>query len=456
MSIDQPWFYFLLLAAVLALVRVPAFAFLDEKSVAAARHSPLDGLRGLLAFSVFAFHVVVTWRYTSTGIWEPPSSAFYSLLGPLGVSAFFMITGFLFWGKLLRTQGRPGWRTLYIGRLLRIGPMYLFVVLGMLAIVAVRTGFELRDSPADLLAATSQWLALGMINTQPDLNGYPATHVLAGVTWTLFYEWVFYASLLFVAPFARGRHHLGFVVGALGACLVMKTLLGSSAAGFAALFLVGMTVASLLHARVGPQFTDNPASTLGLAAVGAIFLAPLSGTGFSGYGTAAALLLGVFFYMVCRGATLFGLLTSSAARRFGAISYSLYLLQGLVLTLVFGIAPVRTFALASTGRYWLVGLLCALLLTICASLTYRWIEQPGIALGRRLAASLDRVGTGREGGVPRVEDADGAGRGARRDPHPDLRIADHAHHSVVGLPHPGLVDAGKPAAIDGHHGARAS
>jgi hypothetical protein len=38
-----------------------------------------------------------------------------------------------------------------------------------------------------------QWLALGVIDMQPDVNGYQASHVLAGVTWTISYEWAFYA-----------------------------------------------------------------------------------------------------------------------------------------------------------------------------------------------------------------------------------------------------------------------
>ncbi len=383
MYIERPWLYFLLLGAVLALIRLPAFRFLDA-GARSTRYASLDGLRGLLAFSVFAFHLIVTYRYTATGIWEPPSSNFYALLGPVGVSVFFMLTGFLFWDKLLRAKGRLSWRELYIGRLFRIAPMYLFVVLAMLAIVWARTGFELREPASAILLSVAQWLALGVLNTQPDVNGYPATHVLAGVTWTICYEWAFYASLMLSAWFARGQHHLALVLVALALCLVAKVVLGSSALGFAALFLSGMTVASLLHKSIRPRCTDRTGSAIGLACVTLIFAAPLAGIALSGYGTTVGLLLAVAFYLVCSGSTLFGLLTSTATRRFGHVSYSLYLLQGLVLTLVFGIAPVRAFAMASPWQYWAIGAVCAALLTATASLTYRFIEQPGIALGRQL------------------------------------------------------------------------
>lgn len=58
----------------------------------------------------------------------------------------------------------------------------------------------------------------------------------------------------------------------------------------------------------------------------------------NGYGLDTLILLSIFFLLVCSGAPLLGLLTNVAARRLANISYSLYLLQGLVLTLVFSIA----------------------------------------------------------------------------------------------------------------------
>lgn len=72
------------------------------------------------------------------------------------------------------------------------------------------------------------------------------------------------------------------------------------------------------------------------------------------------------------------------ARRLGNISYSLYLMQGLVLTLIFANPPIRRFALASAFNYWVIGLVCAAVLVLAAALGYAFIERPGIALGKRL------------------------------------------------------------------------
>jgi len=368
-----------LMTVVVGFAALPLFRFIDNAPNPGARYSTIDGLRGFLALAVFVFHLLVTHRFIETGIWDVPDSRFYALLGSVGVSLFFMITGFLFWEKMLRAKGRPRWRELYIGRLFRIGPMYLFVVLVMLYIVFTRTGFQLHESADVVAKSVLQWLALGMIDTQPDVNGYRASHVLAGVTWTIWYEWAFYASLMATAVFARGRAHLIFVIAALAVCLGGKLLLRVDAMGIAVLFLSGMAVASLLHENIRPRISNNVSSTIALASMGVVFL-----TSDTGYGTLSAMLLALFFYFVCSGTSVFGLLTTMPARRLGNMSYSLYLMQGLVLTLVFAIAPVRNFAMASPQGYWAVGIACACVLLLGAALGYACIERPGIALGKRL------------------------------------------------------------------------
>lgn len=379
MMFSAIWPYFVLLAILVGIAALPWFHFVDNPSTASTRYATLDGLRGFLAFSVFVFHLIVTHEYIESGEWDPPRSRFYALLGPVGVSLFFMITGFLFWGKLLREQGRPRWVELYLGRVFRIGPMYLFVVLVMLYIVFTRTGFTLHDPASEVAGSVLQWLALGILNTEPDVNNYPASLVLAGVTWTISYEWVFYASLLVMAYFARVKTHMLFVLTLLATGLAGKMLLGSFIFGMGAVFACGMAVASMLHENWLPRMPRALASTLALISLTIIFLLLENG-----YGADTLILLSIFFYLVCSGASLFGLLTNVAAHRLGNISYSLYLMQGLVLTLVFSISPIREFALQTELNFWIVGGVCATVLVGAAALSYALIERPGIVLGKRL------------------------------------------------------------------------
>lgn len=379
MDLHTFWIFFVLTAFVIAIASLPFFRFVDDPPGVQQRYVALDGLRGFSALSVFIFHFVIFHRFIDTGIWKVPDSRLFGLLGPLGVSLFFMITGFLFWGKMLNSKGRLDWINLYISRVCRIAPMYLFAVLAMLYIVYARTGFELREPPATAASSAFQWLALGIIDTQPDVNGYEAKHVLSGVTWTIFYEWAFYASLIVTAVFTRGRFHMIFVLTALVLCIAMKTFLHVPVAGFSILFLIGMIAASLLHENIRPALPPGLLSAIALACLGIIFI-----TSNNGYGTYSALLLAVPFYLVCSGASLFGLLTTKPAIRLGNMSYSLYLLHGLVLTLVFAIVPVKDFALDSYAQYWAIGMICAVLLVICSALGYILIERPGITVGRSI------------------------------------------------------------------------
>ncbi|MBK6851254.1 MAG: acyltransferase [Burkholderiales bacterium] len=412
MDIEAVWAYVLLMALVVGVVALPPFRAVDNTAESTSRYASIDGLRGFLALGVFVFHLVVTYRFNQTGVWTPPTSRFYALLGPVGVSLFFMITGFLFWGKLLRARGRPDWRALFVGRLFRIGPMYLAVVVMMLIFVFAHTGLTLREPGAQVASSILQWLALGMIDTQPAVNGYEARHVLAGVTWTIFYEWAFYLSLLGTAWFARGRHHLVFVTAALVLAMAGLATWQLPAFGFAALFQCGMAVASLLHANVRPNLPDSLASALALSCLALVFVLSRGA-----YGGANALLLAVFFYLVCTSATLFGLLTSMPARRLGNISYSLYLMQGLVLSAVFGIDRIKAAATASVPLHWLAGGLSALLLLVSAAVGYVCIERAGIQLGKRVTRPgiRQRVDqeVGRNGPVATPQQAIEIGRTSR-------------------------------------------
>jgi hypothetical protein len=98
-----------LLSAVPGRASLPLFGSIDSAATPRTRRVPIDGLRGFLALGVFVFHLPVTHRYVGTGVGAPPDSAFNAGLAPVGVSLSFMITGVLFWARMLRTQGPPSW-----------------------------------------------------------------------------------------------------------------------------------------------------------------------------------------------------------------------------------------------------------------------------------------------------------------------------------------------------------
>lgn len=376
------------MALLFALAATPALRLADDPAASAARVSTLDGLRGFLALAVVFHHAAIYRQFIADGHWVAPPSSFYVLLGQVGVSLFFMVTGYLFWTKCIRARGLPPWRSLYIGRIFRIGPLYGVAVAAMLAIVFARTGFALHEPRAALIRHLVAWSLLGY-RFGPDVNGYDQTFtILAGVTWTLHYEWLFYASLVLTALLARApRTHLALpLLGlAIGVALTFAGRGGvhSPAPDFVilALFSAGMLAASLQQAGLGPTLGDRTASVIVLGLLAVLFT-----TASTAYAGTPVILMALIFLLISHGCSVFGLLHTRPAQRLGAISYGVYLLQGLPLALVFASPWARAQALASAVAHWQVCWLAAALLVLAATLAHAAIERPGIALGRRVAA----------------------------------------------------------------------
>ena len=378
------WPFFVSIIGLLLIVNTPLFSAADAPpGTYVGRISSIDGLRGFLAFAVVFFHGSTYSTYVATGVWATPPSNFYEKIGPIAVSLFFMITGYLFWSKMLRDCGRPDWLGLYIGRIFRIAPIYLFAVGLMTLIVFAQTDFRFQVPAHEVVDQVSRWLALGFL-PGGDINGYVGTpYILAGVAWTLRYEWLFYASLAVTAVLARGkRRDLAFISVGLAAALVRGVLYPSPTHWItrfdaAALFLVGMLCATLKASARLPRLPDRVGAVMILALLAAtIAFCPT-------YSPASIVLLGLVFSLVVGDCSMFGLLTSRPARRLGDISYGIYLLQGLTLMACFKPALLRDWATASPIGHWLVLFLSAVLLIALATAAHVMIEVPGIKLGRR-------------------------------------------------------------------------
>jgi peptidoglycan/LPS O-acetylase OafA/YrhL len=236
-----------LLLVYLVLASTPLFQAADSPPISTrSRVSTLDGLRGFLALAVFFHHGALYHTYIQDGLWRVPPDRLYALLGPFGVSMFFMITGFLFWSQILEKQGRPDWIRLYVGRVFRIGPIYLVTVSIMVLSVLGLTGPHLKVPVGTLAMQLAEWGALGLRSGSP-INGFADPGVLlANVTWSLRWEWLFYASLIFTAFFARNRV-AAWALPAIGLLTSLILLIRGDyasappqSAAFIALFCIGM------------------------------------------------------------------------------------------------------------------------------------------------------------------------------------------------------------------------
>jgi peptidoglycan/LPS O-acetylase OafA/YrhL len=382
------WPFFVCVAMLMLIAATPLFLAADTPpSSSPNRLLMMDGLRGFLALSVLFDHAAVYHRFLLAGEWEVESSNFYNLLGPVGVSMFFMITGYLFWSRLLKERGRSAWLSLYIGRVFRIGPLYLAAVILMIAIVFFQAGFALHESARHVIVEVVRWLALGIFRPV-DVNGYLSTDKwLASATWSIRWEWFFYLSLPLLGFAARSRRlGLAFVAVSLAVCMGFRAI-GIADGGrpksiLIALFLSGMLCASLQDRGWRLPLSNQMGSLAVIALLIATFQFP------EPFAAGPALLLGAVFYLITSGCTVWGLLVSRPARRLGDISYGIYLLQGYALAALYRPPFLRRLALSSPIYHWGLALLSGILLIAIATVAHVAIERPGIQLGKRISSAL--------------------------------------------------------------------
>ncbi len=350
----------------------------------------IDGLRGYLALGVFVHHFVVTYVFKTTGEWTTSGVRFFSNCGGVGVSLFFMITGFLFVSRLLHIRGESGpvnWRRFYIARIFRLLPLYAACIVVIFAIVFTVGGMELRETPFVLFKRAVQWILL----LTPNINLFPNTGVILAVTWTLRYEWLFYLALPLVAWMLPQGNKIGrfflFLTAVLTAyffiCPVKIPFLGDSS-GYFALFWVGGLVAHAYRSEPLKRLARKPLS--GVVACIALL------TVFFGFDSALdvvpTLLMTLFFFVVALGNSLGGLLERRASVLLGNISYSIYLLHCIALYLAFSVIGPHSLQSATHPlSLWAWLPVVGVLVVLASWLTHRFIEQSGIAFGKKLASN---------------------------------------------------------------------
>lgn len=375
-----------LAAVLLALATAAALGRRTPALAPPGRYAAIDGLRGYLALGVFLHHGAVWFGYLRSGQWQGPPSALYGALGQHSVTLFFMITGFLFYGKLLDGRRRPvDWLQLYLGRVLRLLPLYLLMLALMTLCVCAATSFTLQVPLPQLAKALVRWLSFGFLG-RPDLNGYAATAVVtASVAWSLLYEWLFYLTLPLLALLAGVRPPLPWL--ALGGLAAWGWVLRSPPPLLVLPFVAGMAAAHVVRWPCAKAWAGGAAGSV--AAAVALLLALLLGPGHGWANLPALLALALAFGLIACGATLFGALTLPSARLLGEQAYSLYLLHGLTLfvtfTFVIGQDRARHF---SAVLHWLVILGLTPALVLLCHLSQRTVEAPPMRHVRTASAWL--------------------------------------------------------------------
>jgi peptidoglycan/LPS O-acetylase OafA/YrhL len=357
----------------------------------------LDAIRFFLFCEVWSYHVLPKEEslYTARHIPTALASLITSTIkaGMCSLDVFFILSAFLITELLLRereVRGAPDLKAFYVRRLLRIWPLYFF----MIAIAGLLSVFD-RSQPLAWPYAVSFLLFMG--NWMMVLRGFPQASII-GPLWSVSFEEQFYLLWPLVLRRASKRTICGIAIGLLAVASLARFIL-------------------LLHHQGGDPIWYNSFARLDSIACGILLAVILHGRATPRVGLPARLallLVGGFTWVVvgcyCR------LLDSVPKLLGGMIGYPLMSLGGVAIFLAvlgaagdgapfmknsglvylgkisFGLYAYHLLGLRISGYLlseyhgfhgWTLSWLCAFAIALLlAAASFRWLESPFLRLKR--------------------------------------------------------------------------
>lgn len=346
-----------------------------------AKIHALHGLRGLMAWWVVLGHISLAFG------WHIPLID----QNTLAVDVFVLLSGFVI-AMLIDRKAEPYGQYL-ARRAFRLFPLYIVV----LAVSAALLPMQIEAwAAAPTTAANVNRLKLAtngldhltthLLVHIPLLQGvFPrgvgpqAAYTIVGQAWSISLEWQFYVvAPLMMWAFANRRRWPLIVAGAAALLMISGHFTGAFLGAKIIHFMIGMVTYQILK-RSDPFSWAVFVIALAIAALwkgGAMQIVPL--------GIWAAVIWSSAQPAHSNGHRIAAWIGRPAMFRMGEISYSIYLVHMIPLS-------VFIYAFRLEGLTLLTSQITVLIATLVVTylisvLTFRFIEQPGIALGARLTA----------------------------------------------------------------------
>ncbi|MCJ2177140.1 acyltransferase family protein [Novosphingobium album (ex Hu et al. 2023)] len=336
------------------------------------RYEWVDALRLIAALAVFVQHS-----------FESANSAFFQAIPPaispgvFGVVLFFVISGFV---MPLSVRGHFDLRKFALRRIFRIFPGVLFCYAVMLLLPSIVPPYHLSWM---WTAGWKAWAANLLL-----IQDYVKVEPFLGVTWTLSLEFAWYGAFALCWWWRRERS-IDMLCKAATVLIIVVTVASLASGHRAPLGRLGMLYAATIGAQ-SYRWIVGEISSRRMVAWIAVFLVAMMIANLVafGYFTHPDITLAQSFWpwliapaiyftavALARGRST-GRVTAFLAR-LGKVSFSIYMLHGPAIVLTWWVENA------------LLRILAALVLTLCASFAmYRWVELPGIAMGRYLAKRI--------------------------------------------------------------------
>jgi peptidoglycan/LPS O-acetylase OafA/YrhL len=355
-----------------------------------------DGLRGLAALAVVFYHLAHYLHYPETSF----HSTFKYVIsfgdegGRMGVTFFFMLSGFLITWLMMSEQQRRG--SVHIGffymrRVLRIWPLYFF---SLLVGFWIYPGLRAMTGHAYEETANPLWYATFLANFDNLYNEAPVTGIL-GVQWTVAIEEQFYLAWPLLFVLCRGRRSFPVAVIALLALSQFFVLFSDSSdertyhtLSNLRFLAMGALLARLVYNRY-EQVTSYLLNISGRGHFLIYFLLPLAlftqakliGPATVRQHLGDLLMLLFFSYVILQQGfapgSFLGIRGNVVMTWLGKMSYGIYLTHMMAIYFVMSIFPPGP-------HYALMQVVCALVLTLVFSyLSYTYFESAFLSLKRK-------------------------------------------------------------------------
>lgn len=365
----------------------------------------LDGLRGIASFWVLVGHAMFLTGYKVMILAEPD----------MAVELFIIISGFLMTYHYQAREAREPWlapdtwKTFWVRRFFRIAPLYYACLA-----VALYFGPELWQARLDAASImpggvaeqaryADRYLDQSMTNILMHVSfvfGATWTHNFrtALPDWSIGLEMQYYVVFPFLMILALKLGRLAGMALLVGVMALLGTWLDRNGFVIGAysmlpmkfhLFAAGMLMAMTLKADAKWRWL------LILGAIAVIFVPLGGGRSVMHRGIKIGIVLG-FLALLYRDrlpdllkwpvGLLDRVFSNPLSRWIGDVSYGVYLLHLLIMLPVCGWLALSFPDLAPLPRFGSALVLTCVFTYGCAWLCYRLIEEPGIALGRKIAA----------------------------------------------------------------------
>jgi exopolysaccharide production protein ExoZ len=345
----------------------------------------LEGIRGLAALLVFFVHYHSLFKhYLRADSLSFSMSHFSWSVGPSGVDLFFVLSGYLIYRIVMQKQ--TSYSRFMYRRAERIYPTFLFVLAAYITLsLAVPGQNKLPPDPAGagLFILENVALLPGVFNITPIIT----------VAWSLSYEWFFYATIpALVSVLGMKRWKVSkrvVVITVLSVTYIICGIGRKLPHIHLPMFALGM----LIYEFSGSAWVKSKLSRAGEVAAIVIFVAcfPLvyllqsrqSGSDADTTlwdGSVIGILYGGFFWFFMYALNYDGVLKRSLScaplRWMGNISYSYYLLHGLVLNSVaLALKSVPQMPQHGTVMFWACLPLAFLATVVVSTAVFLQVER---------------------------------------------------------------------------------